>query len=301
MIVRLGVFSSSAVSRLGREHGLFDDAGVQLVEHRVQSSVHAFQDLDAGGLDVLLTSPDNVLAYRLNKSNALGRKLDVQILRGADRGLGLSLMAGPAIKDAEQLRGRDLGVDAAATGFAYTLYALMHQLGMTAGRDYRVVEQGTTPARREALLAGRCSATMLNAGNDVVAEQVGCDRLLRVSEAIGPYLGSVLVARRTWSTEHRNLVARLLDAWTLATELVLDDAQAPNVREMLATMLSCSTDVAEKARQILIDPHEGLLTDGSIDGSLQTVVDLRAANNGFDDATIVTGSSANDLGLSWQA
>jgi ABC-type nitrate/sulfonate/bicarbonate transport system substrate-binding protein len=300
MIVRLGVFSLSAVSRIGRERGLFDHADVQVVESRVESSVQAFRDLEAGAVDVLLTSPDNVLAYRLNASNALGRKLDIQILRGVDRGLGLSLMARHPIVDAQQLRGSDLAVDAAATGFAFTLYALLHQLGMVAARDYRVVELGTTPMRREALLAGRCSATMLNAGSDVVAEQAGCSRLLRVSEAIGPYLGSVLVARQSWAVEHADLVGRLLEAWTLATQQVLDDSEASSVRAMLATMLKCSPEVAERARQILIDPREGLLRAGSFDDSLQTVVDLRAANNGFDDSTIIEGFSARDLDLWWQ-
>ena len=58
--------------------------------------------------------------------------------------------------------------------------------------DYELVTLGSTPRRLEALLAGDCDATMLNAGNELVAERAGCSGSPSVADVVAPYLGTVV-------------------------------------------------------------------------------------------------------------
>jgi len=296
--VRLGVFSPAIVAELAIREGIFAANGLEVTTHPVASSPDAFRSLHAGELDVLVTSPDNVIAYRFNTSNPLGGRLDTQILRGLDRGLGLSLIAAGDVATVADLRGADLAVDAPKTGFAFALYALMAQHGMADGVDYRVTSLGVTPRRRAELVAGRTRATMLNAGSDLIAEERGCRRLVRVSAALGPYLGSVLAAPEGWSVGHPDRADALLSAWADASRRVVDPEGEAKVRTLVATMLGCSSAVAHAFTATLADPDEGLVVDGGIDQeALQTVLDLRTNRGGFDWLVSPTVQTVRDLGL----
>ena len=71
-------------------------------------------------------------------------------------------------------------MDVPGSGFAFAMYALAESIGL--GRDdYEVVALGSTPKRLQALLAGECAATMLNAGNELHAEAAGYRPLATVS------------------------------------------------------------------------------------------------------------------------
>ncbi len=188
--VTVGSFTPSVVLDLARTTGRLEALDLAVTEVPVASSPAQFRDLVDGRLDLALTSPDNVLAYRFSPGNPLGELFDVRIVSAVDRGMGLGLYARPGLT-AEDLRGARVGVDVPTSGFALALYALADSLGV--GRaDYELVTLGSTPRRLEALLAGDCDATMLNAGNELVAERAGCPRLASVADVVGPYLGTVV-------------------------------------------------------------------------------------------------------------
>jgi hypothetical protein len=195
--LRVGAFSPSIVLRVARSAGVLARFGVDVVEQPVSSSPEQFRALLDGALDAALTSPDNVIAYRLLPANPLGRTADVRIILGVDRGLGLALYGRPGVSTLAAVRGGVVGVDVAESGFAFTLYEILAAGGLHRGADYTVVELGSTPRRADALLAGECDATMLNAGNDLRAEAHGCHRLRRAVDACRPYLGTVLAATAT--------------------------------------------------------------------------------------------------------
>ncbi|HEY9525214.1 MAG TPA: hypothetical protein VIR33_18390, partial [Thermopolyspora sp.] len=185
----VGVFSPSVLIRVSRRLGLL--TGLDVVEKPVSSSPAQFRALIDGTLDAALTSPDNVLAYRFVPDNPLGQTADARIVAAVDRGLGLGLYARPGITSAADLRGATMGVDVAGSGFAFALYALLDSLGLRRG-DYRVTALGSTPRRLSALLTGECDATLLNAGNELLAEQAGAARLAALAQVCRPYLGTVL-------------------------------------------------------------------------------------------------------------
>jgi ABC-type nitrate/sulfonate/bicarbonate transport system substrate-binding protein len=266
----LGTFSPSVLLRVARRTGVLDRCRLVVEERAVPSSPAQFSALADGSLDAALTSPDNVIAYRFLPDNPLGGTRDVRIVAAVDRGLGLALYASAGTPDVAALRGKVVGVDVAASGFAFALYEILGRAAL--GRsDYRLAELGSTPKRLEALLEGRCAATMLNAGNDLKADDAGLVRLADVISVASPYLGTVLAVQGDPSPAVRSLAAALL---VTADDLREGRSREAAVEEAVATGLA--PHLAELYVDRLLDPDHGLVPGGIVDrASLTTVVDLR--------------------------
>jgi hypothetical protein len=267
-----GTFSPSVLLDVARTTGRLADAGLEVDEVPVASSPGQFRSLVDGEIGLAFTSPDNVLAYRFSPTNPLGGVLDVGIVNGVDRGLGLALYARPGFGHAEQLRGARVGVDVPVSGFALAMYALTESLGVPRG-GYELLALGSTPRRLAALLAGDCDVTMLNAGNELVAEEAGCVRLASVADVCAPYLGTVTAVAGT---------SRLAEARALGTALAatIADLRSGAVDDVAvaqaAARLDVSPDVARRYVDRLRDDGEGLLPGAAVDpAALETVAALR--------------------------
>lgn len=273
--IRVGSFTPSVLLEVARETGRLADHGLEadleVEEVPVTSSPAQFRSLLDGELHVALTSPDNVLAYRFNPGNPLGELADVRIVAALDRGMGLGLYGRPGTTAAD-LVGARMGVDVATSGFALALYALADSLGVSRA-EYELVTLGSTPRRLDALLAGECTATMLNAGNELIAEQRGCVRLASVAERLSPYLGTVVAVCGTAQLDvARRLSAALLDtAREIAGGRLVEEAAASASRR-----LGLDAGLAQRYVERLRDPVDGLVPDGAVDrGALETLVRLR--------------------------
>lgn len=267
--MRVGTFSPSVLVRVARVSGVLERHGLTVQEVAVPSSPAQFRDLDAGELDAVLTSPDNAVAYRFLAGNPLGRTFDVRILRGIDAGMGLGLYARSGTRSVEALRGATVAVDVLASGFSFALLALLERAGLDGRTDCTIVELGSTPKRLEALLEGRCDATLLNAGNDLKADAAGLVCLGRVVEVARPYLGTVLAVVGEPTGEARALVAALHEA---TGALLAGETTALAVEE--AARSGLPADLAPAYVRMLSDPDHGLIADGGVDG-LDNVVALR--------------------------
>lgn len=290
----VGSFTPSVLLEVARSSGRLAAQGLDVSEVPVTSSPAQFRALLDGDLDVALTSPDNVLAYRFQPDNPLGGLADVRIVAAVDRGLGLGLYARPGATPAD-LRGAPVGVDVPSSGFALALYALAESLGLRR-EDYELVTLGSTPRRREALLAGDCAATMLNAGNELIAEQQGCVRLASAAEHLAPYLGTVVAVAGSERLE----VAERFSAALLATAReILDGRLRAETAASATQRLGLDEVLAQRYVDRLRDPRDGLVPDGVVDrGALATLVRLRTtylpsrAPDGGDllDAALAEGS-----------
>lgn len=267
----VGSFTPSVLLDVAGSTGRLRDQGLEVREVAVTSSPAQFRSLLRGELDVALTSPDNVLAYRFDPGNPLGELADARIVTSIDRGLGLGLYARPGTTPPD-LVGAEVGVDVPTSGFALALYALAEGLGVPRDR-YELVALGSTPRRLDALLTGDCVATMLNAGNELVAEQRGYVRLASVAEQLSPYLGTVVAV----AGDRRLEVARRLSAALLETSAeIVAGGLTTEVAASAATRLGLDDELALRYVERLRDPREGLVPDGVVDrGSLETLVRLR--------------------------
>ncbi|HEX5494490.1 MAG TPA: PhnD/SsuA/transferrin family substrate-binding protein [Mycobacteriales bacterium] len=292
--LRVGTFSPSILVRLARETGALSRHGLEVAEVPVPSSPAQFRSLRAGDLDVALTSPDNVLVYRFLAANPIGGRLDVRIVLAVDRGLGLSLFGRAGIDSTAAVGGGVVGVDVSDSGFAYAGYELLARAGLRRDVDYRVVELGSTPGRLRSLLAGECDATMLNAGNDLRAEDAGLNRLARITGSSGPYLGTVLAAPGAACQRRDQRIGALVAALRQTGAALL----AGRHRDLAATLAAHASDMSPAAAtryvDTLVDPDEGLVPTGRVDSeSLATVVGLRRRHQPHAPAGVSVGAGTD--------
>jgi ABC-type nitrate/sulfonate/bicarbonate transport system substrate-binding protein len=281
--IQLGTFSPSVLLSVAAAIGLLDDADLDVREVPATTSAHQFADLFEDRLDAAFTNPDNVLAYRCVPDNPLGRTGDVRILGAVDRGLGLGLYAAPG----RTAPGGRLGVDVSGSGFAFIAYEL------TRDADYEVISLGSTPKRVQALVDGVVDTTVLNAGNDLVAEAQGARRLASVTE-IGPYAGTVLAATANGIARHRDALTALITV----TATVARELAAGRHREValtaIADRLGLTGTSAERHLAILVDPAQGLVPDARLTrAELDTVAYLR--NRHSDTSVSVDEALAGGL------
>ena len=272
--LRIGTFTPSLVIDLARSTGRLDRAGLEVTETPVPSSPAQFRSLESGEFDVVMTSPDNVLAYRFLNANPLGRKLPVEILAGIDRGLGLSLCLAPSVTTVVDVRGRVVGVDVPQSGFAFVAFALLERGGLSAA-DYAVESLGSTPRRAAALTNGTCAATVLNAGNELRAGASGC-RVVSTVADIGPYLGTVMAALPVDDTTIDGPRKRLAEVVIDTAHDIVSGRLRQEVLEAAGRLLGLGGREAAAHHQCLLDRTHGLITDGRVDeASIDTLIDLR--------------------------
>lgn len=259
--VRLGSFTPSVLLRVTRRLGRL---ALPVSEELVPSSPAQFRALIDGAYDAVLTSPDNVLAYRYSPVNPLDERADAEMVAAIDRGMGLALYTAR-----EDLRGARFGVDVPGSGFAFAMYALAESLGLRRD-EYEVVALGSTPKRLRALIAGECEATMLNAGNDLLASAAGFRAMARVSTVCPPYLGTVLAALDPAP------VLFLKDALISVAAEIAGGVHDELVVEEAMAALGLDADLAVRYLERMRTPAEGLVPDGVVDlPSMRTLVDLR--------------------------
>lgn len=263
----VGAFTPSVLLAVARDSGRLAERGLEVCERLVRSSPAQFSALLDGDLDAVLTSPDNVLAYRFSPTNPLGATADVSIVSAVDRGMGLGLYARRGF---EGLRGATLGVDVPSSGFALAMYALTESLGVSRD-DYDLLRLGSTPQRLTALLAGECDATMLGAGNELVAERAGCARLASVAQTCAPYLGTVLAVAGT----DRLANARALASALRETAVEIRAGRADVLTVAAArSALNLPLELAVRYMARMTSDEEGVVT--AMDhAALATVVELR--------------------------
>jgi hypothetical protein len=284
--LRIGTFTPSLLIDLARSTGRLDRADLEVTEIPVLSSPAQFRSLEAGEFDVVMTSPDNVLAYRFLSANPLGRNLPVEIVAGIDRGLGLSLCLAPSVTDVVDVRDRVVGVDVPGSGFAFVAFALLERAGLSRD-DYKVESLGSTPRRAAALTAGTCAATVLNAGNELRAGASGCHVVSTVAD-IGPYLGTVMAALPADDATVAGPRKRLAEAVIDTAHDIVTGRLRREVLEAAGRLLGLEHPEALAHLECLLDRTHGLITDGNVDeASINTLIDLRRRHSPSPDLDVV--------------
>jgi ABC-type nitrate/sulfonate/bicarbonate transport system substrate-binding protein len=287
--LHIGTFTPSLLIDIARSTGRLDRAGLEVTETPVPSSPAQFRSLEAGEFDVVMTSPDNVLAYRFLSANPLQRNLPVEILAGVDRGLGLSLCLAPSVTNVADVRGRVVGVDVPGSGFAFVAFALLERAGL--GKDdYTVESLGSTPRRAAALAEGACAATVLNAGNELRAIAAGC-RVTSTVADVGPYLGTVMAAMSADDPEITGPRQRLAEVVIETARDVVAGRLRGEVLEAAGRLLGLAEPQAQAHLDCLLDPTHGLITDGRVDESaINTLIALRRQHSPSPDLDVVAST-----------
>ncbi len=271
--LNVGTFTRSILIHMARESGDLERAGLRVHESLVTSSPAQFTSLENGELDLVFTSPDNVLAYQYLAKNPLGRTIPLRVLAALDKGLGLSLNLAPHVSDVAQVRNEVVGVDVPQSGFAFVAYELLARSGLEPGA-YRLEALGSTPQRTAALVESRCAATVLNAGNELRARGLGCTSVSQV-DALGPYIGTVIAALPTSDQRNDHAHARFCDVILQTSREILAGQRTAEVLKAAEHLLDLDESQAREHYDCLTG-ESGLVADGVVElGAIETLVELR--------------------------
>lgn len=280
--LKMGVFSISPALAAGEKKGFFADNNVHVTLEQVQSSEQQFRDFAAGNYDVLQTAWDNVVNYRCNASNSLGRPLDVVADFALDLGMGLSVISPPEITSLEAVRGGEVAVDDADSGYAYVIYSILEKAGLRRDTDYTVVGQGSVAERFRHMNDGYTAATLLSNGLEALAREEGLNQLADESSLGMPYVGSVAAWNGDFYSENRDTAARFRDAYENALAWVLDPANQNEAADLVGSMRGLLKPDARLVLDAELGPW-GIARNTTIDDdAARAVIGLRQQYNGFD-------------------
>ena len=259
-----------------QRQGLFEDHGVRVSLSFTPSSTAAVAGMFDDRFDIAALAIDNVIAYQEGQGEAqIPDHPDLFAFLAVDDGL-LSLVGGPAIHRIADLEGKTLSVDAMTTGFAFVLRELLRRAGLH-DADVRIVSAGGTPNRYRELVAGKYDATLLRTPFELLAGDRGC-HVVATPDGLGPYLGTVAAARRSWASHNEAALVGFLRGYRAGLAWVSD----PDHREIAEAILiaharDMTPALARRAYDVLLAPHGGLSRDGALDPArIQTVLGLRS-------------------------
>lgn len=261
---------------VAQRQGLFAKHGVDINLRYTPNSVFLMTGLVEGRFDIASAGIDNLVAYQEGQGEApLKVTPDLAAIMGLENGF-LNVVALPEVKSIGDLRGKDLGVDALTTGFAFVLREMMERAGIK-DSEVKYVRFGGTPLRYAALLERKFAATLLTTPFDLQAESKGFTRLGNATDLLGAYHGRAAFATRGWLKDNEAAAIGFMRAMREATEWIYD----PKNREIAEAILiandrDMTAALAKKTYDMFVDRKSGLYRDGKVDvEGLKVVLALR--------------------------
>lgn len=256
----------------GREKGIFERRGLELEITYTPGSLYISEALRRGEFEIGHTGADDIVAdvedFGDGPSNLF-------VFMGLHSGL-LSIVGAPGMTTVESLRGKELAVDARASGFVFILEKLLRTKGFGPD-DYRFVEIGGVDRRYQALLEGKVAGTLLLPpfiGNAVAR---GCHVLARGDQIVSCYQGTVGAAKRSWAEKNRDLLVSYIRAYVEATQWCFDIKNRASCLELLAKHNGLQGKAAEETLDALLDLDYGLYPKAELNlAGLKSVLELRA-------------------------
>jgi ABC-type nitrate/sulfonate/bicarbonate transport system substrate-binding protein len=259
-----------------QRQGFFEAQGLAVQISYTPTSVFLVTALLEDRVDIAFAGFDNVVAYEEGQGEAkIPDNPDLFAFLGGDGGF-LAIVAAPAVKRFEDLKGKTLSVDAMTTGFAFVARELVASNAL-AETDVNFARAGGTANRYRELIAGKHDATLLRTPFELLAQNRGFN-VLASADALGAYQGTVGVARRTWAREHEAALVGFIRAYRAATDWLYDRANREIVEAILvANVRDMTPALAKQSYDLLLGDKGGLSRDLAPDlAGMRTVLRLRS-------------------------
>ena len=257
------------------EHGIFAKHDLEVEFAYTPGSDYLIEALQTGKCEIAHPAADDLVAAVESEPHKRNSEIDLFLFMGLHSGL-LSIVGAPGMTTVESLRGKELAVDARASGFVFILEKLLRSNGFGPG-DYKFVEIGGVDRRYQALLEGKVAGTLLLppfAGNAVAR---GCHLLARGDQIVSCYQGTVGAAQISWAEKNHDLLVRYIRAYVEVTQWCFDIENRASCLNLLAAHNGLEGKAAEETLDALLDSDYGLYTQAELNlPGLKSVLDLRA-------------------------
>lgn len=272
-VVRVCTFSgaSSLPILMGVELGLFAENGLSVELNLTRSSRKLMEGLLGGRFDVVHAAPDNYIEWR----DRTGEPIVAWI--GGTSG-PISLVAEPSVRQARQLAGRRIAVDAVTSGFV----SILRRMLRTAGLDANAVELvplGATELRFQALREGRADATMLTLPWSLLAAEDGFPILAQHHEVIPRLQGSCGGSLAGWLDAHPDEADSYLRSICAALTWLHLPGHGEPTNRFVADRYGMEPVHADRVRRAILDPVTGWPPSALVDPvGIELVCELRREN-----------------------
>jgi NitT/TauT family transport system substrate-binding protein len=190
-------------------------------------------------------------------------------------GMAFSVMAQPAIRTPQDLRGKRLGV-ASFTSPSYTAARLyLRAVGLDPGTDVAVTRIGGVPEIHGALQSGGLDSATIPPPLSYALAHEGLSELADLSTLELKYHQSVLFTTRAWLQEHPDVARRILAGYAEAQRAVLTDQEAA-LRVLAKWVGTSDPEALERTYALAL---RGFTAGPTVDSeAVQTVIELLAEN-----------------------
>ena len=261
---------------VGQDKGFFARHGVKVNTVNTPNSRFQLVGMIEGKFDIAMTAIDNLIAYREGQGGVELDASELIAVMGADNGF-LRLTAVPEIRTINDLKGKQLSVDALTTGYAFVLLEILARNGLQIDRDFTTVSAGGVLQRYQGLLEQKHAATMLISPFEVMARSRGFNVLADADTALGDYQGLVAGVRKTWAKQNSRELVGFIRGYREALNWLYDPVNKDAaIALFLANVQGSNSDSAAVSYGVLLHPKTGFTRDAAVsEAGTRTVLQLR--------------------------
>jgi ABC-type nitrate/sulfonate/bicarbonate transport system substrate-binding protein len=192
---------SSSVLWIAKDAGIFKKHGLDVNVIYVEGTPKALMSLFAGELQVVAGTGPAVASARV-------RGADASMIMGFEVFLPYYLIATPAIKSIEDLKGKVGANHSAATSADFAMRLGLRNIGLDPERDVNLRVVGATNLRMIMMQQGQAQFTVISSTEREEAEKLGFKVLADLASKKIPYPHSGLISSQKLLRERRDAMLR---------------------------------------------------------------------------------------------
>lgn len=263
--VRLAIISEGVNTwplYVAQEKKLFPREGINVAVTLTRFSVKQLAALKSGEFDIGFQQCDHIV-------RGVEEGCDLFMFMALAHAPELSLVAAPGIRSFDDLRGKDIAVDGARSGYALLLKKLLAEKGLSNG-DYTFREIGGSRERHDALKDGTAAASLLNPPFDRNLFALGFGSLGTTTDYFPTYTGSIAATRRSWAEQNEAALVAFIRGMNRAFAWLKDPEHKAEAIEILLARLTFDAATAARAfDQFVQRPQPEIREEG-----LRQVIDV---------------------------
>lgn len=210
---------SQAVPWIAEEAGLFKKYGLDFQLVYIASSPSVTAAMLGGDAEVGLTGGEgNIRAYVQGAT-------DFVFVGAVKNVLTHSILAGPAVKTPEDLKGKKIGVNRIGSNPHYFTVQALRQKGLDPAKDVQLIQSGGSPETLAALVSGNLDAACLNPPADTQALARGFHYVIYGPDQKIPYVATAFVTLRPVLARRPQAVGRFMRAMAESLKILHEDKE----------------------------------------------------------------------------
>jgi NitT/TauT family transport system substrate-binding protein len=220
----VGLYSAQVMAQslpwIAQEAGLFQKNNLDFQLVYISSSPMATAAIIGGDVEVILTGGVGIVRAFVQGNT------DLAFIAGVKNVMTQSIVAGPAIKRPEDLKGKKIGVSRIGGNTHYFTVQVARRHGLEPGRDFTFIQTGGDPEALAALISGNIDAATLTPPSDAMAlGQGGYHYVVYGPDLRIPYAATIFVAKRSLMDKRPQAIREFARAMAEAAKIIHTDRE----------------------------------------------------------------------------